>query len=316
MNIAVQATGLPHPLDPLSPAEVAEAARIVRSHRDLGSGMRFETIMLAEPSFVAAAPSEETDTRRAFVSVYDTQSGDLFEAVVALDRGSVLSWTPRPGAKPRIAAEEFMLADNAVKSDPRFLAALARRGIDPTQVRVDPWSAGVFGCEDEVARRVVQGFVFFRSNPYDNQYAHPVEGLTAIVDINRGEVIRVDDTGILAVPPLDRNYAARFQKSWRTDLKPIEIVQPEGPSYVIDGNQVTWCDWRLRVGFTPREGLVLHDIAIRDKDRWRPVIKPALPRWWCPMAARRACIRARMPSIAATTASARSPTACRWAATA
>ena len=275
MNIAVQATGLPHPLDPLSPAEVAEAARIVRSHRDLGSGMRFETIMLAEPSFAAAARSEESDTRRAFVSVYDIQSGDLFEAVVALDRGSVLSWTPRPGAKPRIAAEEFMLADNAVKSDPRFLAALTRRGIDPTQVRVDPWSAGVFGCEDEVARRVVQGFVFFRSNPYDNQYAHPVEGLTAIVDINRGEVIRVDDTGILGVPLLDRNYAARFQKSWRTDLKPIEIVQPEGPSYVVDGNQVTWCEWRLRVGFTPREGLVLHDIAIRDKDRWRPVIKRA-----------------------------------------
>src|SRR5262249_56473673 len=152
-----------HPLDPLSPVEVAEAARIVRSHRDLGPGMRFETIMLAEPSFAAAAPG---DTRRAFVSVYDTQSGDLFEAVVALDRGSVLSWTPRPGAKPRIAAEEFMLADNAVKSDPRFLAALARRGIGPTRVRGDPWSAGVFGCEDGAARRVVQGFVFFRSNPY------------------------------------------------------------------------------------------------------------------------------------------------------
>src|SRR5215467_11204903 len=108
MNIAVQATGLPHPLDPLSPAEVAEAARIVRSHLDLGSGMRFETIMLAEPAFAAAARSDESDTRRAFVSVYDPQSGDLFEAVVALDRVSVLTSTPRPDTQPRLAALPFL----------------------------------------------------------------------------------------------------------------------------------------------------------------------------------------------------------------
>ena len=54
---------------------------------------------------------------------------------------------------------------------------------------------------------------------------HGLEGLTAVVDINRGEVIRVDDTGIHPVPSLDRNYAARFQKNWRKDLKPIEIAK-------------------------------------------------------------------------------------------
>jgi Cu2+-containing amine oxidase len=26
----------------------------------------------------------------------------------------------------------------------------------------------------------------------------------------------------------------------RTDLRPIEISQPEGPSFTVDGNQITW----------------------------------------------------------------------------
>ncbi|MCU1294192.1 MAG: primary-amine oxidase, partial [Bryobacterales bacterium] len=38
---------------------------------------------------------------------------------------------------------------------------------------------------------------------------------------------------------------------------------------------VTWCGWRFRVGYTPREGLVLHDLTIRDGENWRKVIRRA-----------------------------------------
>ena len=270
------ALDLRHPLDPLSADEVAAAARIVREQHDLGPGMRFETIVLAEPSLREDLPPAGSADRRAFVSVYDTQSGALYEAVLSIPRQEILSWTPRPGARPRIAAEEFLLAESAVRSDPRFIAALERRGItDPNRVRVDPWSAGVFGHADEEDRRIIHGFAFLRDNPFDNQYAHPIEGLNAVVDINRNEVLHVHDTGAVPVPTTARNYAARFQTSWRTDLKPIEVVQPEGPSFTVRGNEVSWCGWRLRIGFTPREGLVLHDIMIRDNGRWRPVVRRA-----------------------------------------
>ena len=265
---------LQHPLDPLTPAELEEAARIVRAAHDLGSGMRFETITLQEPplSEDIAGPPE----RLAFVAVYDTATAGMFEAIVSLADGAVRSWTPRLDARPRIALEEFLLGEQAVRNDPRFLAALARRGItDPSQVRVDPWSAGVFGHADEAGRRVIQGFAFLRNEPTDNQYAHPIEGLSAVVDINRVEVLRVDDSGVVPVPSGSRNYAARHQNAWRSDLRPIEIVQPEGPSYQVEGNLVTWCGWRFRIGFTPREGLVLHDVAIRDKGVWRPILRRA-----------------------------------------
>ena len=128
-------------------------------------------------------------------------TGDLFEAIVSLTNGTVESWTPRPGARPRIAPDEFLLAENIAKRDPRFVAALARRGItDLSLVCSDPWSCGVFGHADEEGRRLIQTITWVRNRPYDNHYAHPVEGLTALVDIDRGEVLRIDDYGVVPVP--------------------------------------------------------------------------------------------------------------------
>jgi len=258
-----------HPLDPLSASEIGTAAAIVRAVHDLGAGMRFETIVLHEPQ---AQPGQ----RRAFVAVYDVSSGDLFEAIVSLSTSTVEHWIPRPGAKPRIAPDEFLLAEQIAKADPRFIAALAKRGItDLSLVCSDPWSCGVFGHADEVGRRLIQTITWVRNRPYDNHYAHPIEGLSAVVDINRGEVVRIDDYGVVPVPREEGNYAARFQKKWRAGLKPIEVVQPEGPSFSVDGYDVAWCGWTFRVGFTPREGLVLHDLHIQDGDVSRSIIKRA-----------------------------------------
>lgn len=259
-----------HPLDPLSPDEIAAAARIVRAGHDLGPGMRFETIVLQEQD--DPAPAE----RLAFVSTYDIATGDLFEAIVSLTAGAVRRWTARPGAKPRIAPDEFLLAEKIAKEDPRFVAALAKRGItDLSLVCSDPWSCGVFGHKDEEGRRLIQTITWVRNSPFDNHYAHPVEGLSAVVDINRGEVVRIDDYGVVPVPRAEHNWSGRFQHEWREGLKPIEVIQPEGPSFTVDGYAVDWCGWRFRVGFTPREGLVLHDVRIRDGAAYRPVLKRA-----------------------------------------
>ena len=50
-------------------------------------------------------------------------------------------------------------------------------------------------------------------------------------------------------------------EAYRDDVKPIEITQPEGPSFTVDGHAVAWQKWQLRIGFTPREGLVLHQVG-------------------------------------------------------
>ena len=258
------------PLAPLSGTEIEAAAAYVRAARDLGPGMRFETIVLEERL-------DGSLDRHAFVSVYDIASGALFEGIVALDTGALLRWTPRPGCQPRIAPDEFLLAEALTLKDVRFIAGLTRRGIDDhALVCCDPWSCGVFNHPDEAGRRLILVFAWMRLGPHDNQFAHPVEGLTAIVDLNRGEVVRVDDAGdATPVPRQPSNYGRRFQDTWRTELRPIEVVQPEGPSFTVEGWDVSWGGWRFSVGFTPREGLVLHDVSIRYGDAQRPVLRRA-----------------------------------------
>ena len=35
----------------------------------------------------------------------------------------------------------------------------------------------------------------------------------------------------------------------RTDVKPLEIIQPEGASFKLDGNELGWQNWSMRLGF-------------------------------------------------------------------
>lgn len=47
----------------------------------------------------------------------------------------------------------------------------------------------------------------------------------------------------------------------RQDLKPLNVLQPEGPSFTVrDDSLVEWQKWRFRVGFNPREGATIHDV--------------------------------------------------------
>jgi primary-amine oxidase len=50
------------------------------------------------------------------------------------------------------------------------------------------------------------------------------------------------------------------------------VVQPNGPSFQINGNAVTWQSWHFRVGYTPREGLVLYQIGYEQQGIVRPII--------------------------------------------
>jgi primary-amine oxidase len=269
------ADALRHPLDPLSAEEIAAAVRILRAERSPGPSIRFETVELKEPSkAVLRAYRPGVPVRReAFLAMFDVEADALFEAVVDLDEGKVTSWRVIEGARPTIMPEELAAVEQCVKADPRFAEALRRRGIeDVTTAQVDAWSAGSYGLADEEDVRVSHAFVWLKNHERDNGYAHPVEGLNVVVDINRLKVLRIDDYGGPPVPMAEHNYAARFQKRWRTDLKPLEIIQRDGPSFAVEGNLVRWQKWQIRVGFTGREGLVLHEVAYDDDGRLRSIL--------------------------------------------
>ena len=275
MDTTAAGANVAHPLDPLTSAEIIEAASILRSQRQLGARVRFETIVLKEPekAQVRGFSAGDPIPREAFLVILDNQDEATYEATVSLEEGKVTSWKHVPGVQPRIMFEEFVECEAAVQSNPEFRAALEKRGItDPDLIMVDSWSAGYYGFPDEEGRRLAIARCFLRTGPNDNGYARPIEGLSVVVDLNKMDVLRIDDYGIVPLPPNPGNYGAEFVKDFRQDLKPLEITQPEGPSFSVDGYAVAWQKWRLRVGFTPREGLVLHDIGYEDQGRVRPVM--------------------------------------------
>ena len=264
-----------HPLDPLNAEEIAVASSILRSEQQLGGRVRFETVVLYEPDKKAVLDFQAGDAvpRSAFIVILDNDTASTYEAVVSLDERRVVSWKYIPDVQPRVMFDEFVECEALVRADPQFLAAIRKRGItDASLVMVDPWSAGNYGYEEEEGRRLVLARCFVRSGPSDNGYARPIEGVTVVVDLNSMEVVRVDDYGLVPLPPNDGNYGAEFVGKFREDLKPLDIMQAEGASFEVKGWGVSWQKWRLRVGFTPREGLVIHNVGYEDKGRIRPVL--------------------------------------------
>ena len=302
-----------HPLDPLSSSEIDSAVAILRAQRTLGEKVRFESVVLNEPAkeSVLSPNGSAAVGREAFIILLDNDTGATHEAVVSLTEGKVTSWIHIPGVQPRLMMDEFFECEQAVKDCPEFQAALRKRGITETDlVMVDPWPAGSYGVEEEKGLRLSFARSWLRTSPTDNGYARPIEGVIAVVDLNKMRVINVEDHGVVPMPPNDGNYAAEFVQEFRTDLKPLDIVQPEGPSFKVNGNEVSWQKWNFRVGFTRREGLVLHAISYQDKGRKASHHLPGVLglSWWCPMGTRRNRISVKTPLMLVRPASAAWPT--------
>lgn len=153
-------------------------------------------------------------------------------------------------------------------------------------VVIEPWPYGGPDLADGPTR-LFQGLCFGRDtrsgNPDANFYAYPLP-LIPVVDANKRELVRVDEPatggkGDLPVGKtsktarvLDHCRPAEYVPELlpggtRKDVKPLTVIQPEGPSFTIsDGNLVQWQKWRMRLSFNPREGAVLHDICYDGRD--------------------------------------------------
>jgi primary-amine oxidase len=250
-----------HPLEPLTAEEIKTAAALVKDGGHLGEHGRFSSITLLEP------PKDGPPVgREAVALVYDRASGSASGVVVSLMAGNVVSSTAIPGSQPAYLLEEMAECIGLVKTDPRWLEAVRKRGVtDIDAVQCDPWPAGNFGDPDESGRRLLRVVSYVRHFDEDNGYAHPIEGVVATVDVGRQEVLSVEDHGVIPIPERCYNYTPDQVGSLRTDLKPLEITQPEGTSFTVEGNEIRWQKWRFRVSMHPLDGLVLHTVTIDDR---------------------------------------------------
>jgi primary-amine oxidase len=264
-----------HPLEPLTAEEIKHAVDIIRTERDVSEHVRFVSVNLNEPpkEVVLNFQAGDTIVREAFIVLLDSSAGATYEAIVSITGNRVTSWQHIPGVQPSIMPDELAECETLLKSHPDFQEALRKRGItDMELVMVDTWSAGNYGNQEEQTRRLLRSLAYMRSAPDDNAYAHPIEGVIGYVDLNKQEVIRVEDHGIIPVPQEAGNYIPEEVGQMRTDLKSLEITQPEGPSFSVNGHEISWQKWHFRIGFNTREGLVLYTVGYEDQDHIRPLL--------------------------------------------
>ncbi len=259
---------VPDPLDPLRPDELGRAVALCRGDDRFGADPRFVWVALAEPDKTRLLAGEAV-ARRAEIVVVDRATGLTVTGLVDLDASTVVAVQTRPGEHASITVEEWEGASRVLDDD-RVIAALARRGLGPdARLHLEPWPFG-FGDPswDSVGRRLGRVTFFVRDHDADTAWARPVENLIVVADRISGEVVTVLDGDLVAVPPgaFPIEDPALVE---RDDVKPLLIEQPEGPSYRLEGNVLTWQRWRIHVGFHPLDGLVLRDITYDDPETGR-----------------------------------------------
>jgi len=260
--LAAAAIAAAHPLDPLTKEELDAAVEVLRAEHHFTSATRLPLLGLQEP------PKQDilagrVPPRRAFAVVYERATRQTFEAVIDLTTRRLVSWQEIKGVQPPLMQEDFVIAEQVVRADPAWRAAIRRRGItDLSRVQVDAW-----GYQGEEPYRSVRAVCWYRGNE-KSAYFHPIEGLVAWINLDARRVESLVDTGTLplAQPPVLED------PSYQANLRPLNFVQPEGASFHVDGHEVAWDRWRFRYSFHPREGLVLYSVGYADRGKVRPIL--------------------------------------------
>lgn len=269
-----------HPLDQISAAEIRQARQLLAEAGLVAESTRFAYLGLLDPAKAELYSEDPVEIqRRVRVMLYEPSLPRSLDIVLSLTTGEIESQAeinPATDGQVPVLLEEFDIVEEVLAQDEGWITALESRGLVPSQVRVAPLSAGVFDYENEEGKRLLRGLGFVQNSPDDHAWAHPIDRLVAFVDLENRRVDRLIDDGPVPVPEVNGNYTdPAVHGELRTDIKPIDITQPEGASFTVDGNHLSWLGWDLRVGFDAREGLVLYQIHHTLNGRRRSLIHRA-----------------------------------------
>ena len=261
-----------HPLSALSPGEMARASSLARI-----DGGRFVSLALREPNkaaYLAWREGRENKPPREALAVLVDEARQLRERVIDLDRDAIASDSVIEGAFPPITGDEYEAACAAAVADQGFVAALARYGVtDMSLVQIDVLAAGAFDHPHELEHRIARCVPYLQDDRTMPGYAKPIESMYAFLDLDELRVLSVEEIDRKPIPDADGDYRAGVVPP-REALQPIEITQPSGVSFELEGNEIRWHRWSFRATLDPQEGLVLHDVRFDER--------PVLHRASCP----------------------------------
>ncbi|MFO0108785.1 MAG: tyramine oxidase, partial [bacterium] len=266
---------IPHPLNALTEQEINTAVTIVKEKKKLSETAIFPIIALQEPDKKAVLnfTSGKSFIRQVFLQVYEREINKTFTAIVNLNTKNLTSWQEIPHGQPAILNPDYAIANEVVKSDLRWQISMQKRGIkDFKNVEISCWGAGILNkAEAKSGNRICRALSYYQGKHW-NFYARPIEGVLVIVNLNKGEVDSFIDNGIVPLSPENWDYDVNAFSQVIAPPKPLNINQPEGTSFQIKGNEITWQGWKFRYSMHPREGLILYLVKYNDGEKDRSIL--------------------------------------------
>ena len=260
-----------NPLAPPSPEEIETCLKLFKAAHQSEQKPVFANVGLEEPD--KAAVKAGTAHRVLKLLGIDGQADGGFLARIDVTTEEVLAIERLPAnAGVPYTFAELGVAVELLKTDADYLAALNARGIATTTkeelalVQIDPWPGGGYTHPDvPEGHRAVRCIAFLRTDKTDNGYARPVQGLLAHVDLTAGKIAAIEDHGVSPMPTEPGRFDSPHLPDPRQDLKSLDITQPDGPSFEVDGYKVRWQGYEFGVGFDPTQGLILQQLSLHGR---------------------------------------------------
>lgn len=270
-QIEAKAKLLRHPLDPLTQDEVKVVRKALLDAKSITRYAAFSFITLLEPpkGDVLAFRAGDPMVRRAKAFFYEPKTNETVEAVVNIDTKAVESRTiiKKQGAS---GAEDYKVAERLLRTDPAWIAAVKKRGIDPIDAAIGAGpNRGYVDIKPDGSR-----YVLAMTYLDDDVEPGTIPGLLALVNVTKRKVEWLRDAGEKQVRMDEQESPTNPDRlePTRPAPKPLKTTQPEGASWVMEGSEVKWQSWRFRIGTDPRVGLVLYTVGYEEAGKVRPIL--------------------------------------------
>ncbi len=261
-----------HPLDELSAAKYWKVFEALKASGRVNAETRYSGITLREPPKAEVLKWKRGEPFRREALVVVKQGAQAVETVVDVAKQAVVSWKEMKNAQPAITQEEPEMAGEKVKEDKDFQAALRKRGItDLETVTCGGAAPGYFGTAEEQGRRLLRIQCSDRRGVF-NDWPRLIEGLMVVWDANEKKILRIIDTGPVPMPQAPTDYDAESVGQLREVPTPIVVEQPLGPSFRLDGHEVSWQKWSFHFRVDSRVGLVVSQVRYADGGKDRSVL--------------------------------------------
>jgi len=269
---AVAAVAPTDPLDALTADEINRTVAILTAAKKVDAQTRFPTITLQENSKESVLAWKPGQPFERLAHATYLRGSAIHEAVVNLTSGSVVSDEEVKDHQSLILFEEFLGASEIVKKDPRWQAAMRKRGYTSyDKIICAPLTVGPVIDERYRGLRLLNVPCFDTAGAVNQIYGRPIENLLAVVDVRNRKVLDVIDLGVVPVPADVPSSAYDPATSTRRDTKPVQIVSPEGDNFTIDGSMISWDKWKFHLRVDKRVGPVISRVTYRDGDEDRQI---------------------------------------------